>query len=206
MRPFLPLVSAGLSAGDFGGGASGGPNNGGTTVGPYNLHSFAPRTDMDFFAVWTLRNMGIGNYQLQQRRQAELNQSIASRSISLNAIRADVSEAFAEVNAQRKRVEVAQSRLKEAAVGFSEELNRMQAAEGLPIEALDSLSRVNAARQALILAVISFNQAEFRLYVSLGQAPTEDQARTLSPNTAPGIEVPEAPTGEGAPEAPPAAK
>ena len=204
MRPFLPLVSAGLSAGGFGGGASGGPNNGGTTIGPYNIHSFAARTDMDFFAVWTLQNMGIGNHQLQQRRQAELNQSIATRAIALNEVRAQVSEAFAEVNAQRKRVEVAQSRLKEAAVGYTEEFNRMLAAEGLPIEALDSLSRVNAARQAMILAVISYNQAQFRLYVSLGQAPTEEQARTLGPNSMPGIDVPDAPIGDGAPAAPPA--
>ncbi|HVV99485.1 MAG TPA: TolC family protein [Planctomycetaceae bacterium] len=207
VRPFLPLISAGMSAGGFGGGASGNQvSRGVNIVGPYSIHSFAARTDIDVFAVWTLQNMGLGNYQLQQRRQAEMNQAIQNRSIAYNDVREQVSAAYTEVNAQRQRVEVAQSRLKEAAVGYDQEFKAMQAAEGLPIEALDSLSRVNVARRTLIFAVINYNQAQFRLFVALGQTPTENQARTLSPNTPPGVEVPEAPAGDGAPAAPPAAE
>ena len=44
--------------------------------------------------------------------------------------------------------------------------------QGLPIELLDSLQRLVAARQAIVAAVIGYDEAQFQLFVALGQPPT----------------------------------
>src|SRR5262249_44568769 len=51
-RPFLPLLSVGYSAGDFGGGSN---------LTTPSFGRFDGRTDFDASAVWTLQGIGFGN-------------------------------------------------------------------------------------------------------------------------------------------------
>ena len=51
-------------------------------------------------------------------------------------------------------------------------MNRIRSGEGLPIELLDNLTRAISARQAIVTAIVGYDQAQFQLLVALGQPPT----------------------------------
>lgn len=162
MRPLLPTVSVGFSAGDFGGGSN--------LVVP-TFGSFAGRTDFDAIAFWTLQNVGVGNAALWRGRRAQTDQAIATRTRTLNLVRRQVAEAHAQATARRQEVKVNEKRLSIAEAGYAEELRRVRGGEGLPIELFDSFTRLVAAREALVGAISAYDQAQFRLFVALGQPP-----------------------------------
>jgi outer membrane protein TolC len=162
MRPLLPTISAGFSAGDFGAGSD---------LGPVSLGQFAPRSDFDVLAVWTLQNAGLGNLALQRRRRAEVEQAVSQRVRVINLIREEVSAAYGTAAARCRQIQWAQQQLATAQSGFREELTRIRGGEGLPIEAVNSLDLLARARLDAITAVVEYNQAEFRLFVSLGAPP-----------------------------------
>jgi len=56
---------------------------------------------------------------------------------------------------------------------------RTRAGEGLPLEALNNITRLNEARQQLLTAVIEYDRAELRLLVALGQSPQNVEAASL---------------------------
>jgi outer membrane protein TolC len=70
LRPFVPLVSVGFSAGGFGGGS----DLANTRFGP-----LSSRGDFDAFAVWSLANFGFGNAAVQRQRRAQVGQAEADR-------------------------------------------------------------------------------------------------------------------------------
>ncbi len=162
-RPLLPTISVGFSAGAFGGGSN-------FTNPTFGL--FGGRTDFDAIAFWTVQNLGVGNGARWRGRQAQTGEAAAARVRAVNLVRREVAEAYAQVSAGRQEVNVQEKRLAAAEAGFREELNRIRGGEGLPIELLDNLTRLVAARQALVAAVAAYDQAQFRLFVALGQAPT----------------------------------
>ena len=162
MRPLLPTISVSASAGEFGGGSN--------LVVP-TFGSFSGRTDFDAFAYWSLQNAGVGNLALWRNRRALADQAISDRTRVVNLVRRQVAEAYAEATAGRETVDTNEKRLQLAEAGFAEELRRIRGGEGLPIELLDNLNRLVNARQALVASISSYDQAEFRLFVALGQAP-----------------------------------
>ena len=162
-RALLPTVAIGFSAGDFGGGSN--------LVDP-TFGKFAGRTDFDALAYWTMQNFGVGNVALWRQRRAQEGQALAARSRTVNLVRREVAEALALVTAGRREVDVSEQRLIEAEAGLREELLRIEAGQGLPIELLDNLTRAVEARQAIIAAIAGYDRAEFRLFVALGQPPT----------------------------------
>ena len=56
LRPFLPLLSIGYSAGQFGGGSN---------LADNGFGHFSGRTDFDAYAFWSLENFGLGNWARQ---------------------------------------------------------------------------------------------------------------------------------------------
>jgi outer membrane protein TolC len=165
-RPFLPTLSAGYSAGGFGG-TTNLPITAGPPSGPFNS-----RTDFDFYAFWTLQNMGIGNLALQRRRWAEVNEAEAERVVTANRIRDEVAQAYADVAARRRQMGVAERQLRRAKDGFDRDLNLVRARGGRPILVVNSARLLAAARQEYVTALTGHNQAQLRLFVSLGQPPT----------------------------------
>ena len=61
VRPWLPIVAIGVSAGEFGGGA--------TTTTP-TFGNFSVRTEIYAAAIWSLQNLGIGNRAEQNLARA----------------------------------------------------------------------------------------------------------------------------------------
>ena len=163
-RPLLPTVSAGYSAGEFGGGSN---------LAPSRFDNFAGRSDFDVWAVWTLENAGIGNLAVQRVRRAEADQAVSLRVRTMNQIREEVSEAYATSAARQRQMEIARQQLASAQSGFREELIRTRGGEGLPIEVLNSFELALRASLDSIVATVEYDQAQFRLFVSLGNPPPE---------------------------------
>jgi outer membrane protein TolC len=161
-RPLLPTIFVGFSGGVFGGGSN---------LTGIELGNFAGRTDFDVMAIWTLRNLGMGNLSLIKRRWAEIGVAVGERSRVVASVRTEVSAAYADVLAARQRVEVTTRQLVSAQSGFQEDLERIRNTVGRPIEVVNSLKLLNDARVARIRAVTDYNKAEFRLFASLGSLP-----------------------------------
>jgi len=163
MRPLLPLIQLGYSAGGFGGT--------GNFIANPPFTAIYGRADFDAMAVWTLQNAGAGNVARIRGRRAELSESIYQRVRLQNSIRAEVTSAYSRAKSERRQVGVAIRRLNQSQEGFDEDYRRLRAAEALPIEVVNSVRRLVAARQSLIAEFLGDNRAQFALFVALGQPP-----------------------------------
>jgi outer membrane protein TolC len=164
IRPFLPTVSLGFSAGSFGGGPT-------PAFGKFNN-----RTDVDLVAYWTLQNMGMGNRALQKERLSEQDQMTLERERMLNVIGREVADAQALVLSRWENLDIARSRLVIAERAFQEDLKRIRGNVGLPIELLNSLNRLASARVDAVRVLQEYNLAQMQLFVALGQTPLATSA------------------------------
>ena len=167
MRPWLPLISLGFSGGAFGGGSN--RQDLGVTGFYTNTQG---RTDLDLWAIWTVQNLGVGNHGWQGMRKAERDQAIFRRAISLAQIRREITERQMQVRTRRRTVAVTWTQLSAAERGAQQDLLLTRSGESLPLEALNSMTRLASARQQLLTAVIEYNRAQLRLLVALGTNPT----------------------------------
>jgi outer membrane protein TolC len=162
VRPFLPTISVGLSAGDFGGGSN---------LAGYRMSHFSGRTDVDLWAVWTLRNLGLGNRADQNRARSQIGEAEARRVAAIDGVRDEVAEALANATAARTAMAIAQRRAATAQQAFRQDLVRTKNGEGRPIEVLTSLRGLSAARQDLVAAMSRYSRSQFELYVAMGGMP-----------------------------------
>jgi outer membrane protein TolC len=164
IRPWVPTLAAGFSAGGFGGGGN---------LAETQFSSFRGRTDFDFSAIWTFENFGFGNLAKRRRLEARVSEANAERLRAVDAVREEVAEAFALVLARRQTIDIARQRTETAERAFLQDLKRARNLEGRPIEALDSVRLLTRARQDYVGALIGYDQAQLQLFVALGQPPTE---------------------------------
>ena len=178
IRPFLPTLSVGFSAGTFGGGsnltAAGivQPGGGGVKV-TSSFGQFDGRTDFDVFAVWTLRNAGIGNRANTLQAEAVVGQAVAELERTRNEVRRQVAEALADAQAASRQIELTRGELTVAEEGAREEMLRTKQGVGRPLEAIDSFRQLLDARQDILRAVIIYNVAQYRLFVAVGYSPLQ---------------------------------
>ncbi len=162
LRPWLPTVGVGFSAGSFGGGSD-------QTNSSYG--GFGGRTDFDVFAVWTMQNLGLGNRVIQNRGRARVGQAVARLASAQNRIRDEVAESLAQIRSAHSRIETARSQLGTAQEGFAEEMARIKQGEGRPLEVLDSARQLSESRLELVRAITGHNIAQFRLLAAVGTPP-----------------------------------
>jgi outer membrane protein TolC len=162
VRPLLPIISIGFSYGTFGGG-------GNLVATPFG--NFNSRVDFDAGAVWTLENLGVGNHAVKKRASAQVNAAYVAESGTLDDIRRQVAETQALATLRHRQIDIAQHQIQRAQDGFREELTRTKNLKGRLIEVLNSLNQLKTARQALIQAMAGFNQAQFELFIALGNPP-----------------------------------
>jgi outer membrane protein TolC len=160
LRPLVPLVVVDFSAGGFGG------DN--TAVGP-----LGGRTDFDVMAVWRLQNLGLGNRAHNNRARAELGEAVAVRQRVVDQVRREVAAAQALIQSRRRELESTRREVSTAEAAFRSDLERARnlVQQARPIEVTDSARSLNAARQALIRALIEYDQVQFHLFVALGNPP-----------------------------------
>jgi outer membrane protein TolC len=161
-RPLLPTLWLGYSGGAFGGGSN---------LTPPLLGHFGGRSDFEVQVYWTLLGGGFGNLALIRQRQAEAGEAVAVRARNINRARDEVMEALADARASRNQIDIARRELRSSHEGFHEDLERSRQNLGRPIEVLNSLNLLAAARARVIDAIIRYNQAQFRLWVALGTPP-----------------------------------
>lgn len=162
VRPLLPLLSVGYSGGLFGGGGS------------QVAQSFGPlkqRSDFDTVAVWNFQGLGFGNRAQVRRADAVMGESIARFDVAVNQIRREVTEAQADARAAYRQVGLTRVALSNAEEGYKLETERIKQGQGRPIEVLDSLQQLIDARLELVQAVITYDTAQFRLFVATGSTP-----------------------------------
>ena len=163
VRPLVPTIAVGVSAGDFGGGSN---------VAGYRFSHFSGRTDIDVLAVWTLQNLGFGNVAAQNKVRAEIGQAEAYRLAMYEQVRREVAEALAQSKANRQQMDIARRRVETAGAAYRQDLERTKdPALGRVIEVLRSLNLLASARQDLVQSMVGYSQAQFQLYVAIGGMP-----------------------------------
>ena len=173
-RPLLPTLWLGYSGGAFGGGSN---------LTPPLVGNFGGRSDFDLRLWWTFLGGGVGNLALIKQRQAEVGQAVATRARNINRARDAVMEALADARASRNQIDIAHRELQTSHEGFHEDLERSRQNLGRPIEVINSLNLLAAARASVIDAVVRYDQAQFRLWVALGTPPP--LVETSSPDEPP---------------------
>jgi len=191
MLPFSPTVFLGFSAGGFGGGSdvAAAP----TTSLPFGRNdprfsTLDDREDLDVMAYWTLQNLGVGNKAQIDAARSRLSSADFELLITLDRIRSEVAGAHARTHARFAKIRSCELAITSGLKAFDEDMQRIRAAEGLPLEVIDSLRLLARARDQYLNAILDYNQAQFQLYVSLGKPPAELLVR---PVAAEGLAAPE---------------
>jgi outer membrane protein TolC len=191
LLPFSPNIIMGFSSGTFGGGSNlistppGFINGSGQLVTGPRFGNFDGRTDYDVVAWWTLQNLGVGNRANVQIAASNARQADLQQLITLNRVRTEVAQAYARSRAKLQQIDTAASAVTSSQEAYEQDFLRTRAAEGLPIEVIDSLRLLSRSRAEYLDAIIQYNQAQFQLYVALGQPPADGLARPVPPELLP---------------------
>ncbi len=98
--------------------------------------------------------------QIRQARMREVE--------TLDLVAREVVEAHTQVRARQRQIAVAQEGIASAQQSYDRNLARIRNAQGLPIEVLQSIQALDAARREYLRATIDYNTAQFRLQRALG--------------------------------------
>jgi len=183
--PFSPTVILGFSAGGFGGGSDlisqpqGFVGGDGQRVRESRFGNLDGRQDLDAAVYWTFRNLGVGNVALMRGAESRVRQANYRQQETVNRVRTEVAESDARVRSKLSQIDTLAKALDTAREGYKEDLARIRNRGGLPIEVIDSLKLLARARYDYLDAIVDYNIAQFRLYVSLGQPPMNMLARPI---------------------------
>ncbi len=154
--PWLPSVLLGMSYGAFAAGTGGDVTRG------------ADRFDFDAAAWWEVRNLGFGERAARDNARAQIRQARMREVETLDLVAREVVEAHAQVLARKQQIAVAQEGITSAQQSYDRNLNRIRNAQGLPIEVLQSIQALDAARREYLRTLVDYNTAQFRLQRALG--------------------------------------
>ena len=154
--PLLPSVLLGVSYGGFGGGLGN------------NFRQIGNRFDADAVAYWELRNLGFGEAAARAEAHSRVHQAKWKEVATLDRIAREVVEANVQVQSRRQQLSVAEEGVQAATSSFEKNSERIQNAQGLPLETLQSLQALAQARREYLRAVSDYNVAQFQLQRAIG--------------------------------------
>ncbi len=154
--PLVPSVLLGLSQSGFGGGLGS------------EIDRFSGRFDFDAAVYWELRNFGFGERAKRDEMQARQDQAQALQVRLMDRVAREVVEAGTQVRIRKTQIAVAETGIQAATESYERNLNRIREGHGLPIEALQSLQALDAARREYLRTVVDYDEAQFRLQRALG--------------------------------------
>lgn len=160
--PWLPSVAMGISYGAFGAGTGGDITNG------------ADRFDFDAVAWWEVRNLGLGERAARDIARAQIQAARMREVETLDLVAREIAESHAQVDARKRLISVSEQGIKAAQLSYTRNLDRIKNGQGLPIEVLQSIQALDAARRDYLRSVQDYNAAQFRLQRALGW-PISDQ-------------------------------
>lgn len=164
LRPFVPSLAVTYAGGGFGGGT-------GSFFG-----NFSTRGDFAASLFWDLR--GLGMIDRGVIRQAHAGRHTADIELCRvqAQVAADVVAAFKARIAASEAMDDARESVTEARESLALNLTNIRGGGGLPgatrpIEVLQPIQALAQARADYLLAVLSYNRAQFRLYRAIGRPP-----------------------------------
>jgi outer membrane protein TolC len=87
---------------------------------------------------------------------------------TMDLVAREVVETYSQVQARQKQIAGAKEGIAAAHRSYERNLARIQNIQGLPIEVLQSIQALDAARREYLRAVVDYNTAQFRLHRALG--------------------------------------
>jgi outer membrane protein TolC len=159
----VPNVALGVSGGGFGGGVGGG------------IARTDVRTDVNALVFWRWESFGLGEKAKIQAQRSVVNQAVHSRTGMMDSIVAQVRQSYAQVNSRQRQIAIAEEAVKSARQSYELNRNRIFEKQGLPIEVLQAIQSLNAARQLYVDTVTDYNQAQFRLLTAVGENAQNDE-------------------------------
>lgn len=154
--PLLPSALLGISQSGFGGGTGS------------NIDNYRGRFDVDATVYWELRNFGLGEQAKRHEARSQYDQAQALQVSMMDRVAREIVEAHAQVQARKWQIKVAESGIKSATDSYERNMARIRAGQGLPIEVLQSLQALDAARREYLRTLADYNEAQFRLQRALG--------------------------------------
>jgi len=154
--PLIPSVVLGLSYGGFGGGLGS------------EITNTSDRLDADVAAYWELRQLGLGERAVRAEASSRVRQAELRQAADLDRVAAEVVTAHTQVQTRAGRIEVARSGILAAEDSFRLNSERIQHAQGLPIEVLQSIQSLAVLRREYLNAVVDYNIAQFQLWWAAG--------------------------------------
>ena len=154
--PLIPSVLLGMSYGGMGGGLGN------------NITNSSQRWDADAVAYWELRNLGFGDRAARAETASSARQAQLREVAQLDRVAREVVEAHTQVIQRQKRLELTQKGIAAAERSYVLNRQRIDDAQGLPIEVLQSIQALANAQRAYLNAVIDYNIAQFELSRATG--------------------------------------
>ncbi len=158
---FLPTVGVGYSAGQFGAGLGNSPDR------------REERNEVTALIYWKLDDLGFGNRAKKQAREAELEQARIKEEALVDRITEEVLSAQSDIQSLKQEISVSREAVTHARKSYQLTAQRLNEAQGLPLEALQSISILADTRQAEIDSIIDHNIAQHRLLAALGELAGE---------------------------------
>jgi outer membrane protein TolC len=162
LAPLIPSVILGLSYGAFGGG-----------LGSDITHT-NDRLDADMVAYWEVRNLGVGERSARSEAASQVRQEQWRNAAQLDRVAEEVTSAHARVQTRSQRIDIARQGIASAEESFRLNCERIEQAQGLPIEVLQSIQSLATARREYLSAVVDFNIAQLELWWATGWFATPE--------------------------------
>jgi len=165
LRPFIPSLAFRYSGGGFGGGKDA------------FFGDFASRSDADVNLYWETANLGFTDSAIRGRREAERREADLRLYKVQDLVAAEVVRAEKARVAARRELDVVEAAVPKAIRSLELNFRTIREAAGLPvpatrpIEVLQPIQALAAARTDMLDAVIDYNLAQFRLFHAVGRAP-----------------------------------
>lgn len=154
--PMVPSVLLGFSSGGFGGGLGG------------DLENSNSRYDFDALMSWEIRNLGFGEKAARRSTSARVEQAKFEKLRVMDEVARQVSESYSQIQFRRQQLSLTQRAIATAQQSYDRNVSRIRDGQGLPIEVLQSVQALEAARRAYLASVVGYNEAQFRLQWALG--------------------------------------
>lgn len=154
--PLIPSVLLGVSYGGFGAGTGG------------QINHFGDRLDADAIAYWELRNLGCGEATARRTARSRIYQARLREVAVVDQVAREVVEAHVQALSRKRQIDVAQGAVKVARDSYERNLARIKNAQGLPLEALQSIQALSQAQREYVRAIIEYDQAQFQLFRAIG--------------------------------------
>ena len=156
VKPFLPNLSAGYSNFEFAAGSGS------------STEADGPREEVAAMIYWKLEGLGFGDAAEAREKQAELKLARLREAAILDQIADEVISLRSTAEAERARLPISQQASGHAKKAYELTTARLLEAQGLPIEAMDSIRLLAEARQAEVDSIIDYNIAQHRLFAAIG--------------------------------------